>query len=641
MGPEDTRFRKAAPSSPTGEPRRWVAADDLLDAVYEFDLQGNCVYANQAARTLFGFEPDADVSSLRLDRTIIPEDREASRRDVGRIYAGETVTGERTFVRTDGARFVGEVHSGPVYEHGRVVGVRGVLRDVTARKRAEAALRESEQRFKTLFETCPQPIAVSAPETGELIDVNQKFCDLSGYEKRDVIGRKTWELGILPQTAREHFAAQLREHGEVSALPMDLRSRQGVVLQVLVYGRMVQLSGRDAILTLVTDVTEQKRLETQLSQTSKLEAIGTLAGGVAHDFNNLLTVIGGLASLARANPTVDDSLAESFDLILQQVRSGAALTERLLTFARTGKHEVKLARLNQLVERSAQVFARTRKEMRVEVACASEEWLAQVDKSQIEHMLLNLFVNAAQAMPGGGLLWVTTRNLSAHDAAIEVPDLPAGRYVCLSVADEGVGMDEPTRRQAFDPFFTTKSKTRGTGLGLASAYGIVKHHGGAIRVQSEPGKGSRFDIFLPAWGGPAPSEDERPVPAARGSGLVLVVDDEAPVLDITESMLRHLGYEVISARSGSEALTSFRARTGEIDLVILDMVMPGMGGAAVFDALRAIEADIAVLLVSGYSCGDEARDLIARGCKGFVQKPFDVETLSREVATVLEKASGA
>jgi two-component system, cell cycle sensor histidine kinase and response regulator CckA len=604
------------------------SADSLLDAVYEFDGRGRLVYANMAARTLFGFTTEQDVSGLRLDATIIPEDQEGSRRDVARIFAGESVSGERTFVRTDGARFVGEVHSGPVYDGDRVVGVRGVLRDITARRVAEERLRESELRFKALFELAPLPISVTELETGTLIDVNRKFCEVSGYERDELIGRATWETGVVCQEEREKFAAIMGESGEVVGLPVAVRNRQGSKIDALVCARSIEVSGQTLLLTAVTDITERNRLEAELLQARKMEAIGTLAGGLAHDFNNLLMVIGGLASLGGAELEEVHPLREPLRRIEEQVANGAALTRQLLTFARAGNFSVAPADLNQIVERSAGVFARTHKDIIVELDCAADVWPVEVDSALIEQMLLNLYVNAAHAMPQGGQLRVTTRNVSHASLATRAA---AGHCVEIVVKDTGTGMDEETLRRIFDPFFTTKQMGHGTGLGLASVHGTVQKHAGSIKVASEPGAGTQFDILLPASSVPVPSGRVDPREVSAGIGRILLVDDQQVVAEVVEAMLRDIGYDVIVAHDGASAIELFRARAVEIDVVLLDMVMPKMSGPAVFEQLRQIRSDVAVVLMSGYALSGASEREVCKGCKGFLQKPFDVDELSNVI----------
>jgi two-component system cell cycle sensor histidine kinase/response regulator CckA len=371
-------------------------------------------------------------------------------------------------------------------------------------------------------------------------------------------------------------------------------------------------------------------------QARKMEALGTLAGGLAHDFNNTLMVLGGLASLGRLEVDQGHRVSEILGGIEEQVQSAAALTRQLLAFARTGKYDVAPGDLDRIIRRTSDLFARTHKGVTVQVACAAGTWAAEVDRSQIEQMLLNLYLNAAHAMPAGGTLRVTTENAVLDEAGAGTFGLSPGRYVKLTVSDTGTGMDEATRVKIFEPFFTTKELGRGTGL--ASVYGIVKNHGGAIEVSSELGVGTRFDIHLPASEVAAKEEEPAPCSTGRGRGLVMLVDDEEPVARVGAAMLRELGYDVLVASSGPESVELFRDHADEVDLVLLDVIMPEMDGAAVFEELNKIRPGVTVVLISGHASAQEMPEILGRGCRGFLQKPFGVIELSQRLTPILGTA---
>ncbi|MBR9982670.1 MAG: response regulator, partial [Desulfatitalea sp.] len=381
---------------------------------------------------------------------------------------------------------------------------------------------------------------------------------------------------------------------------------------------------------------QKETLQAQLLKAKKMEAIGTLAGGIAHDFNNLMMGIQGNASLLRLELDAHPELAERLEMIEAFVQSGAHLTRQLLGFARMGKYEVRSTDINALVRTSAEMFARTRKELHVRCNCQAEVWPVQVDRGQIEQVLLNLFINAWQSMPDGGSITIDTRNEVLDDGYSAAHGLSPGRYVRISVTDTGSGIDPAIRERIFDPFFSTKTRQRGTGLGLASAYGIIQNHGGLINVYSEPGHGSTFNIYLQA-SDQAPVALESPrEDMLTGSETLLLVDDEPHIVSITQRMLAKLGYQVFTAEGGEAALEVVRKHRAGIDLVILDMIMPDMGGGETFDHLRRIDPEIKVLLASGYSINGEASEILARGCNGFLQKPFNLTVLSREVRRVLD-----
>jgi CheY-like chemotaxis protein len=368
-----------------------------------------------------------------------------------------------------------------------------------------------------------------------------------------------------------------------------------------------------------------------------MEAIGTLAGGIAHDFNNLLMGIQGRTSLMLLDADSGHPHYEHLKGIEVYVKSAADLTRQLLGFARGGRYEVKATDLNDLLKRSAEMFGRTRKEIMIHTRFMADLWPVEADRGQIEQVLLNLFVNAWQSMPGGGDLFLETRNVHLQEKDVKAHGLKEGRYVRISVTDTGMGMDEKTRERIFEPFFTTKEMGRGTGLGLASAYGIIRNHGGMIRVNSQPGKGATFILDLPASSKEAATEKTEAQEMPGGTETVLLVDDEELVLQVGEGMLRALGYTVLLARSGMEAVACYREKAAEVHLVILDLIMPRMGGGETYDALKKIHPGGRVLLSSGYSIDGQAQEILDRGCDGFIQKPFDLLSLSRKLREILDR----
>jgi CheY-like chemotaxis protein len=366
-----------------------------------------------------------------------------------------------------------------------------------------------------------------------------------------------------------------------------------------------------------------------------MEAIGTLAGGIAHDFNNLLMVIQGNASLMLL--TIDPLHAhhEMLSSIVKQVQSGSKLTNQLLGYARKGRYEVKPIQLNELVKETSNTFERTRKEIRIQRELANNLFPIEGDSGQIEQVLMNLFVNAADAMPQGGDIFLKTTNISHRDIRDKLYDPKPGNYILLAITDTGIGMDSKTLERIFEPFFTTKELSRGTGLGLASVYGIIKGHGGYIDVDSEKGRGTTFKIYLPATDEEVQKTIEAPHDIVKGTGTILLVDDEEMVLEVGERFLKVMGYHVLTAREGKEAIEVYKKHRETIDLVLLDIIMPNMKGGEVFDRLKKINPNIKVLLSSGYSIDGEASQILERGCSGFIQKPFDMNQLSKSIGALL------
>jgi two-component system cell cycle sensor histidine kinase/response regulator CckA len=400
--------------------------------------------------------------------------------------------------------------------------------------------------------------------------------------------------------------------------------------------RVKKLDEQPATLNFPKDTAQQKRIETQFIQAQKMEAIGTLAGGIAHHFNNLLMGILGYTSLMLMDIDPGHPHYSRLQGIEKQVQSGAELTRQLLGFAMGGKHEVKRIDVNELAKNSSTMFGSTKKEISIHRKCQPDIWPIEGDPGQIEHALLNLYVNAWQAMPGGGDLHLDTENVTLDEHSIKPYYVKAGRYVKISVTDTGAGMDEATRQRIFEPLFTARQMGRGTALGLPSAYGIIKNHGGYISVYSEQGKGTTFTVYLPAWGKQVRQEETLSEKPVKGTGRVLLVDDEGTLLEIGEEFLKALGYDVVTARSGREALEVYEKEKNTIDLIILDMIMPAMGGGEVYDQLKQINPRVKVLLSSGYSVDGQATEILERGCNGFVQKPFDLRGLSQKIKEIVE-----
>ncbi len=391
---------------------------------------------------------------------------------------------------------------------------------------------------------------------------------------------------------------------------------------------------------IIRDITERKCFEEQkerLYHARKMEAIGQLAGGIAHDFNNLLMGVQGNVGLMLLKEDLPHTGYERLKNIERLVESGAKLTSQLLGYARKGKYEVKQIDLNQLVEEVSDTFGRTRKEITIHRELAGDLYGIEADSTQIEQVLLNLFVNAADAMPSGGDLMLQTMNTSHKDMKGKVYRPKAGNYVLLTVTDTGTGMDKRTMEKIFHPFFTTKDMGRGTGLGLASVYGIIKGHGAYIDVKSEKGHGATFSIYLPASEKKAQKAVKTAGRLIKGTGTVLFVDDEEVVMEVGRELLEALGYRVLTGEDGKEAIEIYKKNQDDIDCVVLDMVMPTMGGGEAYDRMKEINPDIKVLLSSGYSIDGEATEILKRGCNGFIQKPFKMNELAEKIREIVEK----
>ena len=514
-----------------------------------------------------------------------------------------------------------------------------VITDITARKQAEGLLKESEIRYKTLTNNLNVGVyRNTVGSKGEFIEANPAIVKMFGFHSKDEF--LSVDVASLYQNPNDRnlFNKKMLEKGFVRNEELNLRKKDGTpiigsVSSVVVKNENEKVKYYDGI---IEDVTERKRLESQLQQAQKMEAIGTLAGGIAHDFNNLLMAIQGNASLILYDMDSDNPHYQSLENIENSVKSGAKLTKQLLGYARKGKYQVKPISLNQLVEETANTLGRTRKDITIHYELSEDLKSILADQGQIEQVLLNLFVNAADAMAAGGELFLNTINVNDECIKSNLYNPKPGKYVQLKVTDTGIGMDKKTQERIFEPFFTTKQMGRGTGLGLASVFGIIKGHGGYINVESEVGRGTTFKIYLPASSKKAvKSVIEESKRIVNGRGTILLVDDEQMVLGAGSKILKRLGYTVLEASGGNEAIEIYEDNKEKIDLVILDMIMPGIGGGKVFDRIKEINPGVRVLLSSGYSIDGQATEILRRGCEDFIQKPFSINKLSEKICEFL------
>lgn len=512
-------------------------------------------------------------------------------------------------------------------------------KEIVMRRDVQDALSQSEARYRSLVENTLDGYFVAEYPSGEIQFLNQRAYALFGYVPEETGQMSLWDF-VSPkdrEAIKERIRVRLKKgaSGEAPFICTAVQ-KDGSTFTAETSASIVTSHGKTSIQGTVRDITEQERLKHHLQHAEKMEAIGTLAGGVAHDFNNLLMGILGNASLMRLDLDPSHPHYKKLQDIEAYVQSGSSLTQQLLGFARGGKYEVRALDLNEVVEKTSHMFGRTKKEIRIHAVLEEDFWTVAADQNQIEQVLLNMYVNALHAMPAGGDLYLKTENITIGEGHIRAQQGKGGRFVRISITDTGVGMDEETRKRIFEPFFTTKEMGRGTGLGLASSYGIIKNHGGFIDVYSEKGKGTTFCIYLPAVASKT-SKEAAPVAEGeieKGTGTVLVVDDEEVVVDVGASILEKIGYDVLVARSGEEALRIYGEKEALIDMVILDMIMPGMGGGETFDLLKQIDPSVKVLLSSGYSINAQVAEILGRGCRGFIQKPFTLASLSRKLREV-------
>ncbi|HAJ28403.1 MAG TPA: hypothetical protein DCG53_14375 [Syntrophus sp. (in: bacteria)] len=573
------------------------------------------------------FMPDAEFEKQRYDVIY----RNGDTLD-GEVYVPATYGGKGAYLWGTASR----LRDG----NGNIVGAIESIRDITNRKAAENALKESETLFRTLAEHAPMGISIMHSNFSFKY-LNPRFVDIFGYTIADIPDKWTWfqKAYADPKFRDEmmlYWQQELmdnQEEGNIRERTVMVRCKDGQEKLVRIQA-VIMAQGRH--LLTYEDITERNQLEENLTQARKLESVGTLAGGIAHNFNNLMMSIQGYTSLMIQDMETSHPHYEQLKRIEAQIQRGADLTKELLGFAQGGRYQVKSMNINDLISKTSSIFSMAKKEFAVFSKLQENLWTVEADAGQMEQVLMNLYVNAWQAMPGGGDIYLETQNVFLSDDEIARYGIQPGLYVQISVVDTGVGMNEKTRERIFDPFFTTKAMGRGTGLGLAMVYGIIRGHGGAINVTSELGHGTTFTIYLPASDKNIVVEKTVAAETVKGMETILLIDDEPINLEVSGELLESLGYRVYLAGGGQEGLAIYEEKRDEIDMVILDMVMPGISGGETFDRLRRSDPDIKVLLCSGYSINGQAQNILDRGCNGFIQKPYKMSHLSQKIRELLD-----
>ena len=540
-----------------------------------------------------------------------------------------------------------QVHLEPLRgRDGATVGVIGAALDLTDRMVAEKALRLSELSYRSLIEQAPYGICRTTV-SGQLLQVNRAMLEMLGYDANSEAELLIRDLPLIFDTIENYlsFRNTLQAEGTVQGVDRTWRRRDAFEIQVRMSGRAVRDPAGEVLYldVLAEDVTEKKQLEAQLSQAQKMQAVGQLAGGVAHDFNNLLTVIGGQVELMLGR-TVDPDLRQRLVVVKQASERAAWLTRQLLAFSRRQVLQSKLLNLNQVIGHLIGMLSRLIKE-NVELTFLPGADLGSVraDPNQVEQVLMNLAVNAQDAMPQGGRLTIETANIRIVPLPHHLPEeLEPGDYVRITVRDTGHGMDQATLARIFEPFFTTKKAGEGTGLGLSMIYGVVKQSGGHIRVESKPREGTTFMIYLPLVDQAEPA-GKRPAPAdplAGGCETILLAEDEDSVRTLVSAYLTELGYRVLPAPNGADALEIARSCFGTVDLLLSDFVMPKLGGRELASELRRADPNLKVIFMSGYAGHAVAAKDLELPDAYFLPKPLSLSLLAKTVREALDRVAG-
>ncbi len=619
-------------------------AETATDSIISVNNSGEIIFWNSAAERLFGYT-SGEVLGNQIS-LIIPERlRDTHSQGFKRILGGgePRILGksiEISAIRKDGKEFPVELSLASWESKGRTY-FTAIIRDITRRKAAEAAILESENKYRIITEK--SLLGVYIIQDGIFRFVNDTLCRLLGYTPDEIIGKMGPEdfthpdyVDLLQENIRK------RMEGEVEAISYDLvvQNKEGNSIPVKVLGQITEYKGEPAIMGTLLDRSREMELEKQLLHSQKMEAIGKLAGGIAHDFNNILTAIIGFGSVLKIKLPPDFPEKGQVDQILAAAERGANLTKSLLTFSRKQMHDFAPTGLNEAVSNVKTLIERIiGEDVPLNLSLAPEDLIVSANVGLLEQVLMNLSVNARDAMPEGGTLSIETASIQVDEkSAIDLGIGNPGKYAILKVSDTGVGIDEENIERIFDPFFTTKGVGKGTGLGLSIVYGIIMQHGGHISVSSEPGGATVFTIYLPL------SSENRDIKAfprkhddLSGEESILIAEDDSTIRDVFVDVLTRFGYEVIEAGNGREALQKYDEKRGSIDILLFDVVMPEMNGWEAYLKIKEMKPEAKVIFMSAYTADTiKKQGLLTDGIR-LLPKPLSPVEMLRTVREVLDR----
>ena len=621
-----------------------AARERLLDAIIDaepecvklLDIDGALQMMNPAGLRMIEADSFEDVCGVPMRRIVAEENRAAFDDLTARVFRGESGVLEFRITGLKGtARWI-ETHAAPLYDDDRrVTALLGISRDVTDRRRALDALRRQEANFRALFEQATEGIFV-CDERLRFTDVNSAACQMTGYAREELLAIGVSNL-ILPEDL-SRLPVEVERLGSGAPVTSEWRIRRHNGDPVVVEVCAARLSdGR--VQAFARDITSRSELHMRLLQSQKMESIGRLAGGIAHDFNNLLTVISGTVELGLMSSAPDNPLRAELEQILLAAERGSSLTGQLLAMSRQQLLQPEVLDLNAVLRRMDGLLRRLiGEDIELAMTLPDDEACVRADPNQLEQVILNVVLNARDAMPDGGTVTIETRLIDPATNSFAQPPSTGfrGPHVMLTIGDTGVGMDEATRKRIFDPFFTTKALGQGTGLGLSMVYGTVEQSGGAVVAESEPGTGTVIRIYLPLMSDETPGASGGAGVSAAGTETILLVEDEPAIRNLTQRALETAGYTVLAAGDGAEALERLATHAAPIDLLLTDVVMPGMNGRELASRIVKARPDVKVLYTSGYT--DDAvlrRGVLADPCC-FIPKPYTPRQLQRKVRDVLD-----
>ena len=596
------------------------------------------IFTNQRLNKMLGYEIG---ELLGLDHWLVyhPDYQELTRKRALARMQGEKIPPqyEVKLQRKDGSWFYGEINARVIsFEEGP--GIQVWVRDISEHKQAEEELRDSEKRLKTILDSIQAGIVLINVETHTIVDANPAAIKMIGASKEEIIDHVCHKFICSAEKGK----CPITDLGqEIDNSERILFTATGEEVPILKTVTPILLNGQAHLLESFFDITEKKKLEAQLQQAQKMEAIGTLAGGIAHDFNNMLQAISGYTQILLMGKKASDPDYEKLEAIEKSAQRASDLTKRLLIFSRKVESKLRPVGLNQEIEQVSKMLERTIPKMiNIELHLAENLKIINADPAQIEQIMMNLGVNARDAMPDGGRLIFETENVILDEQYCKTHlGARPGQYVKLSISDTGHGMDREILSHIFEPFYTTKETGKGTGLGLAMVYGIVKNHDGYIMCYSEPGEGTTFKIYFPIIEKEIKTMEskEEKVPIKGGIETILLVDDEEAIRELGEDIFTRFGYTVLMASDGESALEIYSEKKEEINLVILDIIMPGIGGRHCLEKLLKMNPRVKVIIASGYSINGPTKEVLEAGAKGFISKPYDMRGMLKTVRKILDE----
>ncbi len=637
------------------EARFRLLTENVTDVIWTTDLNFRLTYISPSVLQLTGYTVE-EAMAQSMDEIMVPESRVKAetllKRKLQLIEAGDDEGWAPTGLEIeqyckDGTTIITRLNTKLLKEpDGRPGQIVGVTHDITERKQAEEALKESEKRYRKLLEVSPDAIAIIQGSPPRHLLVNPAYTKLFGYTLNDIENGFS-AFKTIQEADRAEIERKMHDrHTGREIAPrydqVDLVTKEGRIFPCEIIATLINYGGQTADMLVFTDISERIRaeeeksnLESRLRQSHKMEGVGTLAGGIAHEFNNALAGIIGNIEILKMDFPADHNIEKCTGPMMESSRRMARLTEQLLAYAGGGKYQEKTISLNDFVENTLPILQHSLdSKIRMETDLASGDLNIKADITQMQTVLSATISNASEAIEGRGRIRISTHGVNVDkDFEESHPELETGLHVCIAIKDDGRGMDDETTSKIFEPFFTTKFQ--GRGLGMAAAHGIVRNHDGLITVDSELGTGTEVRIYLPAIEIELKEQKKPQADVFIGTGTILVIEDEEIVLDVTRALLERLGYRVLEAVTGKEAVDIVESFDGDIDLALLDIKLPDMDGGRIYPIIKKARPDLKVIICSGYGIDGPAQEILDKGAQDFIQKPYSLSTLSEKLKKVL------